>query len=53
MTGMNHPLGSAVDLQLRNLDTHEAVTMKQVPLTPENRHSILGEHGNFGTAAHP
>ncbi|MGA2229330.1 MAG: hypothetical protein ABSH22_00245 [Tepidisphaeraceae bacterium] len=53
MTGMNHPLGSAVDLQLQNLNTHEAVTMNQVPLTPENRNSILDEHGDFGTAGHP
>jgi hypothetical protein len=51
MTGMNHPLGEAVNLQLRTLDAHEAVAINQSPLTAENRTSLIGQHGDF--TAHP
>jgi hypothetical protein len=38
---MGHPVGLTVNLQLRNPDTKEVVTMNDVPVKQENRRSIM------------
>jgi len=35
MVGMGHQPGNTVNLQLTTLDTHQPVTMQNVPMTPE------------------
>jgi RNA polymerase sigma factor (sigma-70 family) len=39
---MHHPTGPTVDLQVRTLDAaHTAITLQNVPMTQENRHSLM------------